>query len=244
MAGAGVSPGTTNVAADDVLPARQRFVRQVYDYAPVPVLYQAKDGQPTAGLYLVTFQRPLTSGAVGRGINVTLVEGCAVRAHEVWIKATVITYEHEIGATLAKGTLPSGATYGTAVLTSTRVTMQGLIRAGDAGGKIIPFSTLVERRESDLVIYADDSFTYGARNGVLVSSVTNDAFPAGARDVNGAAKGAAGFQPSAAMPAVVCQNRLLSINGSFIDRYDLDGKYLDRVPNPRNAPLYVNGTLY
>lgn len=246
--GAGSALATTQVPASGTRPAALRYVRSVYDDAPVPLAFCATPGQGSAGFYPAPWQRPLTTGTLGRGIQQSIdIKGYAVRARTAYVRTSMTVYEYEMSASLGNGVDANGNAFTKHVLKRYWTTSGGYLVLADAGA-YIPFWTRVVLQETDVIQYltaGNPSGIYGnptgGRVGATVSDVSSDVFPAGARDRSARAKGAPGFLPSDAIPGVVGQKYLLAVNADFIDRYTHQGVYVDRinVPFPTVRPYNV-----
>lgn len=197
------------------------------------VAYRATPGVPASGFYPSVWQRPLTTGTIGRGIASTLVaRGYAVRAGVAYMPQLLNTYEHELTAALGSGVDGSGNAYTIHVLRTHETLIHGFLSLGDKG-KTVPFWTQIRILETDVWRYSDDTYRIDiGRRNVVVSTVVTDAAPAGARDSNGLLKGAAGYQPRFALPGVMGQKHMLAVCGLHIDRYTYEGAFVDRVAIP------------
>lgn len=224
-------------------------MRSVYDDAPVPLAFCATPGQGSAGFYPAPWQRPLTTGTFGRGIQQGLdIKGYAVRTRTAYVRTSMTVYEYEMGPSLGSGVDANGNAFTRHVLRRYWTTSGGYPILADAGA-YAPFWTRFVLQETDVIQYLTAGqpsgiygFPTGGRVGATVLDVSCDVFPAGARDRSARAKVTPGFLPSDAIPGVAGQKYLLAVNADFIDRYTYQGVYVDRVyvPFPTVRPYNVS----
>ena len=241
-AGARLEETFVAVPASGTLPDRSRFVPVIYEDAPLALAYRGTPGSPATGLYLGNWQRPRTTGTIGRGVaNTVLALNYAVRAGVAYLPSQTTLYEHELSAVLATGVDGAGNAYTTRILRKYETVLIGFLSLGDTG-KLVTFSTRVRVRETDIRMFADGTHVVDGRASVQVSEAFTDVAPANARDGNGILKGAPGYQPVLALPGVMGQRYMLAVCALHIDRYIYAGVFVDRMPVPAGAYQPVSST--